>query len=455
MKKQSFIKGTIILTIGGFVAKLLGAIYKIPLTNILGSSGMGIYYLVFPMFNLLLVCSSGGVSIAISKIVANSDSTLRDKKYLIAGILISSFCSILFAIVLMFFSKSISTNQGNDLSYLSFVIISPSIIFASLVAVFKSYFQGVENMVPSTTSMIIEQSVKMVVGLFLATKLIKLGIEYAVVGAVIGVTISEIAAFIVIVFQYLYTRKKIIKENNNNISIKNAIKQVMSIAFPNTLMLLIMPLISFIDSFMVVNLLVDSGFSSISATSLYGINNGVVSSLLALPVIITSALATAIIPNLSGLINAGNEEMVNDRIRFFIKITWMLALPIFLYFLIMSRNIISALYNFSVSGLINEFSFAVKLLIISSISIIYNSLLSTLTSILQALNKSYHLFFILFIGLIIRTILSLALIQNQNFNIFGSVFSFVKRSIAPPLASKSSPAAKGPQTCPNLPLIRL
>ena len=286
MKKQSFIKGTIILTIGGFVAKLLGAIYKIPLTNILGSSGIGIYYLVFPMFNLLLVCSSGGVGIAISKIVANSDSTLRDKKYLIAGILISSFCGILFAIVLMFFSKSISANQGNDLSYLSFIIISPSIIFASLVAVFKSYFQGVENMVPSTTSMIIEQSVKMVVGLFLATKLIKLGIEYAVVGAIIGVTISEIAAFIVIVFQYLYNRKKIIKENNNNISIKNAIKQVMSIAFPNTLMLLIMPLISFIDSFMVVNLLVDSGFSSISATSLYGINNGVVSSLLALPVII-------------------------------------------------------------------------------------------------------------------------------------------------------------------------
>ena len=79
MKKHTFIWGAIILTIGGFVAKIIGAFYKIPLTNILGSTGMGLYYLVFPLYNLLLVFSSSGVSVAITRLVAEARAKKNKK----------------------------------------------------------------------------------------------------------------------------------------------------------------------------------------------------------------------------------------------------------------------------------------------------------------------------------------------------------------------------------------
>lgn len=424
MKRQSFIKGALILTIGGFVAKVIGALYKIPLTNILGSSGMGIYYLVFPIYNVLLVFSSGGISIAVAKLVANADNVKVRKMYLSSGVLVSLFCSTILSLLLIVASKSIAILQGNEQSYLGFVIIAPAIIFSSMVAILKSYFQGIENMTPSTISMIIEQVVKMAIGLFFSLKLLQYGIMCAVVGAIIGVTISEIVALIILVFQYA-THKSLdeVKSLNENISLRNATKEIVSIAIPNTLMLLVVPLISFIDSFVVVNLLINSGFSSISATSLYGINNGIISSLISLPVIITSALSMSIVPNLSSLNRINNTLLIEDRIRFFIKITWIITLPIFIYFFIMSDKIIFALYNLHSEGVVNEFAFAEKLLRLSSISIIYNSLLSTLTSILQSRSKSYSVFMIFLISLIIRTILSCLLIQRPNINIFGIVIS--------------------------------
>ena len=70
MKNKSFILSAIILALGGFFAKAIGALYKIPLTNILGSSGMGLYYLVFPVYSLIITICSSGISIALATEVA-------------------------------------------------------------------------------------------------------------------------------------------------------------------------------------------------------------------------------------------------------------------------------------------------------------------------------------------------------------------------------------------------
>jgi len=468
MKKHTFIWGAIILTIGGFVAKIIGAFYKIPLTNILGSTGMGLYYLVFPLYNLLLVFSSSGVSVAITRLVAEARAKKNKKnetKYFYAGILISLLLSVIFSIGVFVFAKQLAFLQGNILSYLSFLAISPAIIVASLVTVIKGYFQGVENMFPSSVSIIFEQIVKLVVGLILSFKLLPYGIEYAVMGSVLAVTISETLTFFLMLFNYVWNKKhndykfyikdantsklkelkpkeKIVSKKavklkapkefkkimylaneNKNITFITALKKTFKMMLPNTLMSLVMPLTTFVDSFLVINLLTKSGYSSLTATSLYGINNGVVSSLIALPVIITSSLATAVVPNLTGLIYLGKREEINTRSSFFIKITWVIVLPIFVFFLIMCNNIISALYNFGTNNVVNEYGFACKLLMLSSISIIYNALLSTFISILQAINKPYRVFFILLSGLFIRIILAVVMLQIIRINIFGIILA--------------------------------
>ena len=74
MKKHSFLTGAVVLAICAFVCKLLGAIYRIPLTNILGAQGMGIYYLVFPIYSFMLTISSSSFPMAISHIVAKAEA---------------------------------------------------------------------------------------------------------------------------------------------------------------------------------------------------------------------------------------------------------------------------------------------------------------------------------------------------------------------------------------------
>ncbi len=468
MKKPTFIWGAVILTVGGIIAKIIGAFYKIPLTNIIGSAGMGIYYLVFPLYNLLLVFSSSGVSIAVTQLVAKSRANkLKSNKttYFCAGLIISLAFSTIFAILVFVFAKNIAYEQGNILSYLGFMAISPAIVFASLVTVIKGYFQGIENMIPSSLSMIVEQIVKMVTGLWLSYKLLPKGVEYAVFGSVLAVTISEFVTLLLMIINYIWHKKvgdrKFYNENPNShrfdmleaplklksskiakkhvmkpqkcylhscdelIKLSTAMKEVFAKTIPNTLLSLIIPLMSLIDSFMIINLLTKSGYSSYTATSLYGISNGVVSALISLPIIITTSLSTVIVPNISSLKHLHSTEKITERVSFFIKITWIISLPMFVYFLIMSRQIISALYNFNVGGVVNEFDFAHRLLMMSSITIVYNSILGTLVSVLQALNKSYKVFFIMLCSMAVRVGVTIKLVQNIHLNVFGIVLGNV------------------------------
>jgi len=135
--------------------------------------------------------------------------------------------------------------------------------------------------------------------------------------------------------KYIY---KIDIPKTKNLTFVEALKKIVYYAYPATLGALVTPITSFLDSFMIINILTNAGFSSLQATNLYGISNGIVNTLISLPVVICSAIATAIVPNLSGLFAKNNESEVSFKSSFFIKITWLIAIPCFLMFLIPKRK---------------------------------------------------------------------------------------------------------------------
>ena len=223
MKKQSFILSAIILTLGGFFAKAIGALYKIPLANILGSSGMGIYYLIFPIYSLVITFCSSGISIALTTEVAKCRKIrhrYNEQKLFRVALIISFVLSLVLALVIVILSKTLADLQGNINAYLGYVAIAPAILISTLIATIRGYFQGIENMVPTTVSMIIEQIIKLSIGLILAHKLCIYGIQYAVLGAVLGVTISEIVALIIIVLNFI-TYKGQLYYNYRNLNYKS------------------------------------------------------------------------------------------------------------------------------------------------------------------------------------------------------------------------------------------
>lgn len=466
MKKQSFVLSAIILALGGFFAKGIGALYKIPLANVLGSSGMGLYYLVFPIYSLIITICSSGISVALATEVAKCRK--KRQKYnehkLLRVALVSSFClSLVFTIVVCIFAKPISEWQGNINAYMGYIAIAPAIIISSIIATIRGYFQGIQNMIPTTVSMIIEQIVKLSIGLILAHNLSFYGIQFAVLGAILGVTISEVVALVMIVINFFaykgqlhynyknlsYKPKKkniptcIIKNdkhliankllnrkiyntnpNNYKYLTKDAIKLLFKVFLPTTLSSLVIPIATMLDSFVVINILCKIGYSSYVSTSLYGMFGGVVQSLISLPTIIIAAISTSLIPSLSGLIVHNDTNEIKYRVSFFIKITWILSIIIFIIMFVFSEDILMFLYGDALDNhIIDEMYYATKMLKISSVSIIYYAFLQTFTAIFQSIGKSSVPFWSLFIGLIVRTILVFGLVSMVNINIFGVIIA--------------------------------
>ncbi len=429
---------------------------------------MGLYYLVFPIYSLIITFCSSGINVALATEVAKcrrSRFRYNEQKLLRIALIISFLLSLLFTIIVILFSSGLSEMQGNINARLGYIAIAPAIILSSMIATLRGYFQGVENMVPTTVSLIIEQIAKLSCGLILAQKLCIYGISYAVLGAIIGVTISEVVALIIISINFfnfkgqlyynyknkyynavhkvlvkkeckevqkqcnkcnLSCQKLVCNNRKNRYTVWGAAKKILKVFIPTTLSSIVLPIATMIDSFLIINILVSSGYSSVVSTSLYGLWGGVVQSLISIPIIIISGIATSIVPSLSGVVVEENINKVNRRVSFFLKLTLVLSILMFTLFYVFAEDILRFLYGGGLdSTVIDELKYATIMLKISSVSIIYYALLQTMTSILQALGKSYLPLFAMVISLVVRIVMTVYLVSIPNINIYGAIIANV------------------------------
>ena len=272
MNKKSILYGTGVLTLGAVVVRVLGALYRIPLTRLLGSVGMGMYQMVFPIYALLIVISTSGMPNAVSKMIASCHGNHFVKKRIIKRCLLGIFIfSFVLSAILMIFCTQLAIFQENPSLSVSYLAIAPAIIFVGIISVFRGYFQGERNYLPTAVSQIVEQIVKIAVGLILAYTLKRYGIGYAVMGAIIGVSVSEFCACIVLALKY---KKEQIVEIGQVVSSTQYLS-VFKTILPILLCSVLLPLANVVDSFIVVRIL-KRYFMSNVATALYGIESGAV-----------------------------------------------------------------------------------------------------------------------------------------------------------------------------------
>ena len=425
MKLNRFFKGAIVLIIFNLIGKILGAVYRIPLAKILGGVGMGQYQLVFPLYCLILTISTSGMPIAISKLVAeyNSKKQYRSsKKLLFSSILFLTIISFIGAFLVVLNAKIISAWQGNSGAYICYYGIAPAIIFVGVLSAFRGYFQGNLLMFPTAISGLIEQIVKIVLGLYLANKFSVYGTEYAVFGALLGISISELFAFLFLFICYLiYSRsqKKLIELET--LAQRAVVKELFHLAVPITLGGLIAPITSMLDSLIVVNLLMFTGYASETATMLLGLQSGVVEPLVNIPVIISVSIATAMLPEISKLNITASKKDVKSLVERAYQITLSISLACAICFVIFGRQILGFLYSGSFSP--GELTVSLKLLFLGCFNIIFLSLVQVTSSVLQGLNYSKYPVKSLLIGCGVKLALDFALIVIPSVNILGAIIS--------------------------------
>ncbi len=429
MKRQSMLLGVTILAVCGIIAKFIGAFYKIPLMHILGTNGMGVYYLIFPFYSMMLTIASSGLSLAVVKMVSLERAhglVTNQRRIFRVAISYVMIVTVFIGILMVIFSESISVAQGNISARLGYVAIAPALIFSGMIAVARGYFQGLTMMWPTSLSTLMEQIIKVGLGLFFSHLFLQRGLEYGVFGAVLGVTMSEFVAFLVMFFQYFLHQKDIRKDSDLSqkvLSYSEIAKTLFRYSLPATISSLVLPVSSFIDSFLLIHLLEKSGLSNVISTSLYGISNGIITTLINLPIVLISALSTVMVPNISGCLQEEKKEIC-FKCSLFVKTTWLITIPCFVSFYFLAPEIINILYHYGLSNqVIPEYNYAYSLLKISSITIIYYAFLHTFTSILQSINKPLLPCISLGIGIVVRTVFCILLVSNIKWNIYGLVIS--------------------------------
>lgn len=422
LAKQNVIKAAFILTFCGVFCRILGAFYRVPQANMLGSEGMGNYYLIFPIFSFMISLSASSIPQSLSKLVAESvqnGEQNKAKKYFKSSLLLMTFFGLFCSLLMIFFAPFLSKLQQNTQSLNSYFAIAPAVFFVCLISCFRGYFQGYQTMTFSGISQIIEQVIKVAFGLYLTSKLLVYGIEYGVFGSLIAITISEFIALVYLFISYKFFAKKIVNNSGNTISYKQCFKDVIKTTMPFTLSYVIFPLSVFLDSLFVVKFLTISGLSGDFAMGVFGLNGGVINTLTNLPIVVSTALAVVVVPSLSGDIKSGNREGCNEKIALIFKICVLIILPCVIVFAIFPKEIIMILFGSLASGVIDELAIASNMLIISSIGVLYLGIFQVSSGILQSSGDFYIPVKSLGIGVAVRLVLCVVLCFVPKVNIYA------------------------------------
>ena len=363
--------------------------------------------MVFPLYSLLLTVSSTGVPSGISKIISGGENPESVLKTSLAIFLpIGFLCSLLMAV----FSKSLAVLQGDKNSFLAYLFLAPSIFSVSGICCFRGYFQGLLNMKPTAISQVLEQSVKLTVGLALVF-LFKQNTILSASLATLAVTISELVTCF-----YLILLKKIkyggFKEFKlNKISYKKVFKKVI----PVMLTTLVLPLSKTVEGFFIINIL--NGYLQ-NATSLYGLYSGAVESIVSLPVAVCYGLSITSIPIISSL--KANESDYKSKSKESVLLTFVLSVILAVCFYIFCPLAVKILYSKLSSE--NQ-ALIIKMLKLSSLSVAFLPLMQTLSAILIGIGKAEVSTLSSLIACVIKIALSITLLKMPSLNIFAVVLT--------------------------------
>lgn len=422
-QKDTFFGGAAILAVGIIVVKVISAVYKMPLVNILGSSGYADFTAAFNIFNILLTISTAGIPVAMSKMISEANTNQRyaqtHKIFRVSMLFFAAFgilCS-----VIMFCGADFFAGIMNDTkAAASMRVLAPSVALVSGLAVFRGYAQGYSNMTPSSVSQIIEALFKLIVGLTLAWYLIQVQGQpdyIGAAGAIAGVTVSELAALIYMGWNYLRTRQTepapLRKERTDSAS--DILRHCLLLAIPITVTSASTSIITAVDNALVLGRLQNAGLklSEDAARALIGNYTGV-QTVYQIPAALMVAITASVIPAVTICFTQRNRRGAAKIVGSSLKMAALIAFPSGIGMMVLGKPIVQLLFprlDADIAGLI---------LSILGLANIFVCLMLVATSILQAYNILTLPIYTMLAGGLVMVLFDYFMVGTVKFNIYGS-----------------------------------
>ncbi|MBQ5321488.1 MAG: polysaccharide biosynthesis C-terminal domain-containing protein [Oscillospiraceae bacterium] len=467
-KRQGFLSGAFILVIATAIVKVIGAFFKMPLTELLGGDGMGYFSTAYSLFNPVSAIAITGLPVAVAKIVAANGArgnynNIR-KLFRITTIVFSAI-GVLGFLIIAFLAKPFSEAVSNPGAYYALTAIAPAMLFACLMSIFRGYYQGLHNMFPTAISQITEALFKLICGYLFASIILNYGMSsfsetgvvfgkaassqtealsivlpFASAGAILGISLSTGFGFL-----YLFLRHKIkkdgITEEQLNLSppassSKALVRELLKTAVPVTLAALVTNLTTLIDvSSLMQRIAIASRDGSeiiygmydglIPETAiyagnlpnyLYGIYNSMVITVFNLVPAVIAGIGISALPMVTHNYEQKNIAGLRDSVESVLRIASLFAIPAGLGIFSLSEPILRILFYSRTM----EIEIATPLLCMMGITCMFSSMCLPVYNMLQGIGKASSTVFIMLIGGAVKLSVNYFLAAKPEINIMAA-----------------------------------
>ncbi len=392
-RRDGFMIQAAILAAAGFLSRIIGLLYAVPLYQIIGEEGNGYYATAYDIYFMILLISTYSIPTAVSKVISQR---LAVEEYKNANKLFK--CSLIYVLVVGSFTAAITfifaPSLVVDQSVLCLRIMAPTIFFSGLLSVFRGYMQAHNTMVPTAVSQIIEQIMNAVVSVaaaYIFTMPFRGGTDeskiavHGAAGSALGTFAGVIAGLIFILIVYLRRRISIIEKiesdkNTHEESYKDLFKVIFLMVTPVILSTFIYNVSTTFDMKIYWSAITHKSITTKAAARTYGIYSRQFLVLINLPTAVASAVSSALIPGISGAYSKGDVKDVNAKLNKAIRTTMLLMIPSAVGMAVLANPIMQLLF----SGTDKRAGYA---LAGGCISIIFYALSTVTNGVLQAIGK--------------------------------------------------------------------
>ena len=401
-KNDDFLMQGMILAIAMVLTKVIGVVYRIPLTNILGDEGNGFYGYAFEVYAMTLMLSSFSLPTAVSKLVS-ARMAMHQKRNAFrvfqCAIVFAVIVGVVVSLLIFFGAGAISTHvMESPLSVYALRVLSTGLFIVAVLGVLRGFFQGLGTMVPTAISQVIEQIVNAVVSIAGAIVLCRIGTEagektgeellgpaYGAAGGTLGTVAGALFALIFLLaafFAYYKVFRKQMKKDRTRReeSYGRILKILLLTIIPVIFSTAIYNINQILDLTIFNKVMAAQGFMEKEYMALQGIYTGKYNTLLNVPLAMANGLAASVIPSMTMAMTQGNKKQIHSKIDQTMRLTMLIAVPCFVGFIVLASPLMVLLYNDSSVT-------PAALLAIGSVTVILYCWSTVSNSILQGLDR--------------------------------------------------------------------
>lgn len=430
-KNDSFILQAGILAASGIIVRIIGILYRSPLTSIIGDEGNGYYGAAYNIYTIILLLASYSIPSAISKVIAQK---LALKEYRNAHRIFRCAFIYVFVVgglasVLTFCFAGVLVDE-NAVPVLR--VFTPTIFLSGILGVYRGYFQAHRTMVQTSLSQILEQILNAVISILAAWLLMRAaaaaGADSATLavrgamGSALGTGAGVLTALLFMMLLYHansgYFRRRVERDPTEEVLSNRAIfSMIFLVVTPFILSTFVYNLSTSLNQTIYIRIMKDiKGLNSSEAATLYGIYSGKPMVIINIPIAISAAVSSAMIPTISGTFATGDREGTRNKVALAIQATMLVAIPAAVGLGVLARPVTQLLFPQPES-----LDMAASLLRLLSVSVIFYSLSTLTNAVLQGIGEVNRPVIHAAIALVIQTVVLVPMLMFTEFNLYSMV----------------------------------